>query len=160
DVEASAIVEHAVVMVRNAPWTGIEIESGGEFASLRAATELGVAVAAAQRPATAAGAVVVFEHLDAVACLAQFERRDQSGEAGTQDEHGRPLGIAIEPDRPRISGFCSKTQTRHGAVHCRPAGRGSDERKEIASAHLRFIALAHLCLLERFGRSRASCTNG
>src|SRR5262249_50900232 len=27
DVEASAIVEHAVVMVRNAPWTGIEIES-------------------------------------------------------------------------------------------------------------------------------------
>src|SRR5262249_59449737 len=100
DVETSAIVEHAVVMVRNAPWSGIEIESRGELASLRAAAELGVAVAAAPRPATTAGTVVVFEHLDAVAGLAQLERRDQSGEASTQDEHRRPLAIALHPPRP------------------------------------------------------------
>src|SRR5882757_7444198 len=144
DIELPAIVEHAVVMVGNAPGTRVEIKSRVELTALRRAAEFSVRVAAAQRPATAAGAVVVFEHLDAVARLAQFVRRHHSGEAGPQDENRSSLRIAVEPDRPCIGRLRSQAEARHGTVHRRPAGRRSDERQEITPAHGRIVALGHL----------------
>src|ERR1044071_4494685 len=65
-----AVIKNAVMVIRDAPRSRIEIEPRVELAGLLETAELGVAVAAAQRPGAAAGAVVVFEDLHLVAGLA------------------------------------------------------------------------------------------
>src|SRR6266481_4478973 len=143
---SSATLRHRnsrALVVGNAPGAGIEIKAGVEFAVLRSTAEFGVAVAAPQRPTAPAGAVVVFKHLNAVACPAQLKRRHHPSETGPEDEHRGALGIALEPDRPGIRGLCGKTHARHRAVHHRAAGRRSDERKKVTPAHVRCFALGH-----------------
>ena len=62
--EPAAIVEDGVVMVGDSPRPRIEVEAGIEGAKLGRAAELGIDVAAADRPVPAARTIVVFEDLD------------------------------------------------------------------------------------------------
>src|SRR5438874_6184449 len=102
--EPFAIIQQRAVMIRNAPRTGVEIESGIEFAALLRATQFREAITASQRPAAAAGALFVFEQLYAIAGLVEFIGRDESRKAGAEDEHRRTLRVAIESDRSGIIG--------------------------------------------------------
>src|SRR5580704_11246802 len=80
--ETAAIVQDRVMVIRNAPWPGIEIEAGVELAPLRRAAELRVDVAAPEAPVPPARARVVFEHTHFVAGALELDRRSHSGEPG------------------------------------------------------------------------------
>src|SRR5262245_48422558 len=97
DVETLAVVEQRAVVIGNPPWTGIDVESLFELASLRDAAELRKPVAAAQGPVASARARVEFEHSHAVAGLAQLERRGHAGQSCAEDQDRRTLGVAFKP---------------------------------------------------------------
>src|SRR5271155_852770 len=80
--ETAAIVQDRVMVVRNAPRSGIEIKAGVELAPLRRATELRVDVAASERPVSSARPEVVFEYANLVAGALELDRRSHSGEPG------------------------------------------------------------------------------
>src|ERR1700733_12596921 len=80
--ETAAIVQDRVMMIRNAPRPGIEIEAGVELAPLRRAAELRVDVAAPEAPVPPTRTQVVFEDAHLVACALELDRGRHSGEAG------------------------------------------------------------------------------
>ena len=109
DAETLAVVEHRVVMIGDAPGDWIEIEPLVEPDFLREATHFGVGLAAAQRPAAAAGLLAIFQHLHLVAGPAKLHRRDHARQARPEDQHGRALRIAVQPDRLAIGRLLRKT---------------------------------------------------
>ena len=91
DAKLPAVVKHGMVVVGDAPRTGVEVLALGEAAVLHVAAQLGEGVAAAYRPAASTGALVVFQDRDLVAGIAQFERCDHAGQAGTENQHAAAL---------------------------------------------------------------------
>src|ERR1700690_4568681 len=89
--EAAAIVQNRVMVVRNAPWSGIEIEAGVKLAPLRRAAELRVDVAASERPVSSARTKVEFKNANLVARALELDRRGHSGEPSPQNDHRRAL---------------------------------------------------------------------
>src|SRR5277367_3376180 len=83
DPEAAAIVQNRVMVVRNAPRSGIEIEAGVELALLRRSAEFRVDVAASQRPVSSARTDVVLEDANLVAGALELDRRGHPGEPGS-----------------------------------------------------------------------------
>jgi hypothetical protein len=127
------VIEHAVVVVRDAPRAGVEVQAGVELAVLHGAAELGVGVAAAQRPRAAAGARVVLEHLHAVAGLAQLEGRDEARHARAEHQHRGALRRALQVDRARVRRFGGEAQRGHRLVHRGAAGGLADPAEEVAA---------------------------
>jgi len=133
-LEALRIVEHRVMMVWNAPRPGIEVVAGIEFAALAKAAEFGVLVATTQRPRAAAGALVVFEHLDLVAGAMQFEGRDESGHSGAEHQHRCAARRSGEIDRSAVARFACEAERGHRLIqHC-GAGRLADAPQQFAAA--------------------------
>src|ERR1039457_6087181 len=81
-----AIIQHAAVVIRNSPRPRVDIKTGVEAALLSSAAQFGVAVAAAQSPVAAAGAIVVLEHLHPVAGLAQLVGGHHARDAGPEHQ--------------------------------------------------------------------------
>ena len=133
--EAPAIGQDGAMVVRDPPGAGVEVEPRIEGAVLPGAAELGVGVAAAQRPVATAGPGVEFQHLDRIARVAQFERRRHAGEPRPEDQHRRALGVALELDRPPVAGLGREAEARHGVVQRRAARHPADHREGIATRH-------------------------
>jgi hypothetical protein len=132
---APTIGQQAIVVVRDAPRAGIDVEALVELAFLRVAAEFGDRVAAAYGPVTAASAAIVFEDLHLVAGLAQFESRQHAGQARAKNQHRGALRIALELDRTLVVGFGRQPQAGHGLVH-RGATRGhADQFEKVTPAH-------------------------
>src|SRR6516164_3129362 len=131
------------MVIGNPPGSGIEIQALVETASLLEAAELGKAVAAAQGPAAAACAVVVFEHLHLVADLVQLERRDQAGDPRSEDQDGGAFRVALEPNRPLVGRFGRKPQGGHGLIHRRASGGGADHGEESPAAQRSLVLFGH-----------------
>ena len=135
NLEALAVLQHPEVVVRNAPRTGIQIQSRSELYLLREAAQLGVGVAAIQRPAAAAGAVVVFENLNLIAGVAQLECGRHAGHARAQDQYRGAFRIALQVDAPGVTRLACKSKFRHCLVHDGAAGKRSDQLEERAPIH-------------------------
>jgi hypothetical protein len=73
------------MVIGNPPGSGIKVEVSVETTGLLKTAELGKPIAAAQRPAAPARAVVVFEHLHLVADPVQLECRDEAGNPCPED---------------------------------------------------------------------------
>ena len=131
--EALAVIEHGVMMIGNAPGAGIDVLALVEAALLAKTAQLRVLIAAAQRPAAPARNRIVFEHLHAVAGVAQLERRDQARDTGAQDQHGGALRRALQFYRPAVIRFLGKAKAAHGLIHCRAASNLADECQQITT---------------------------
>jgi hypothetical protein len=136
DAEPLAVSEHRMVVVWDAPRAGIEIKALVEFALLFEAAEFGVFVAAAQRPAAAAGFLAVLQDLNLVARLAEFVGGDHAGKPGAKDKHGSTFRVAVELDRPLVGRLLRKTEGCHGLVHGCTSSKRADHGKEIAAAEV------------------------
>ena len=122
DAQAFAVVEHATMVIRQAPGTRIDVEAGIELALLGLSSQFRVAIAAAQRPVAAARARVVFQHLHLVARIAQLVGGDQSGNSGTQHQNRGALRCGAQADRALEIRFRRQSETVHGLVHHAAAG--------------------------------------
>ena len=111
-----AVIEQAVVVIGNPPRPRIEIQAGIEFALLRRTAQLGVAVAAAQRPVAPTGAAVELQYLHRVAGLAQLQRRHHAGQSGAEDQHRGALGAALELDPSLVARLGGVPEAGHGLV--------------------------------------------
>ena len=109
NAEELDVMHHAVMVIGNSPGARIDVQVLVEFALLREAAELRVPVAAAQRPISAAGSGVVFEHLNLVAGVAQLIGCGQSGHAGAEDQHRGIARGALEINRPLVRRFGGKS---------------------------------------------------
>ena len=98
---------------------------------------------AAQRPRPPAGVGFRFEHLHAIAGALELDRRGQSRKARAQDQDRRALGIAVQLDGPAIVRLGGEAERRHRLVHRGRAGRGSDQREQIAPPHRSSVFLGH-----------------
>jgi hypothetical protein len=116
NAELAAVIEHPVMMVRNTPWPGIEIQALVESTDLFVSAEFGVFIATAQCPVTTACACVVFKHLDRIARLAQLISRDQASQTRAEDKNGA-TPCALQRGRPAIGRFRGKAEVVHGLVH-------------------------------------------
>ena len=143
DVQPPAVIEQRAVVIGNPPRARIDVEPLLEFAGLHRAAELGEAIAAAQRPVTAARAIVELQHPHLIAGLAQFERSGHAGKPGAEDQDGSAFRIAIELDRPLVAGLRGEAEARHGVIHRRRAGDGADQRQQIAPAERGVAAVLH-----------------
>ena len=120
---------------------GIDVEPMLELAGLGGAAELGKAVAAAQRPVAAAGAVVELQHLHLIAGLAQLQRRRHAGQSGAQDKDRCALRIAFEPDRTLVARFRCEAEARHRVIHRRAARHRPDQGEQVAPPQHCFLIL-------------------
>lgn len=155
--ELLAVTQHRLVVVRNAPRPWVEIQALVEPAMLRGTAQLGIAVAAAQRPVPSVGAVVVFKQLHAVAGLAQLEGGAHAGQPGTENQDRRPLGVAIQLQRAFEIGFGRHAQAAHRLIHHRAAGGHTDARQQLPPRHRsRVIALHQRTSPACRGRTRAA----
>ena len=98
-------MHHAVMVIRNSPGARIDVQILVEFALLREAAEFRVPVAAAQRPISAAGSGVVFEHLNLVAGVAQLIGRGQPSHAGAEDQHRGIARRSLQINRALVRRF-------------------------------------------------------
>ena len=133
-LEALGIVEHRMVVIRNAPRSGIEVVVLVELAALVKAAEFGVLVAAAQRPRAATSALVVFEHRDLVAGAPEFVRRYEPGHSGAEHKHRCAARRAGKVDRPGVTRFARKTESGHRLKQDPRAGRLADTAQQFAPA--------------------------
>src|SRR5580704_1964998 len=108
--EAFAVIEEPAVVIGDAPGPCIEIETAVEFAALRKTAELGISVAATQRPTASTNAVLVFQHLHAVTGLAKFECGHEARKPRTQHEDGCAFRIAVELDGAFVIGLDREAQ--------------------------------------------------
>ena len=143
DAEPATIIQDRVMVMGNAPRPGVEIEAGVEFAALGLAAELGIDVAAPQRPVPAAGARVVFEDLDLVAGPLKLDRRGHSGQARPQHDDRGPFRIAFELDPPAVRRRRRQPKLGHRLIHRRPAGGRSDQREQAAPGQRSGRLIAH-----------------
>jgi hypothetical protein len=90
--EAVAVVDHRAVVVRDAPGTDVDVLPLGELAGLGVAAHLLDRVALLQRPAAAAGAVLVFEDPHLVARAPHLVGGDHAGEAAPRISTFAPSG--------------------------------------------------------------------
>ena len=141
-LEPFGVVEHRVVMIGNAPRSGVDIQTRVELATLLEAAEFGVLIAAAQRPRAPARAMVVLEHLDLVAGAAQFIRCDESGDAGTEDQDRGIARCAVEFDRSAKIRFGRVTERGHALIHGGSAGKRADALEQIATTERSTTRLA------------------
>src|ERR1700743_903561 len=132
DIEALAIIEQRPMVIGNPPWAGIEIKTLLELAGLRRAAGFRNTVAAPQGPGTPTRPAVELQYLDLVAGLAQFERRGHSRKSRTEDQDRCAPGIAVELDRPLVSGLSREAEAGHGVIHRSTAGDRADQRQQIA----------------------------
>ena len=141
--KAPAVVQHRGVMVGNAPRTRIQIEILVEFTGLRRTAEFGIGIAAANAPIAASRAIVVFQYLNLVAGVAQFECGRHAGEPRAQNQHGSALGVTLKLNGAGILGFGSKSHAGHGVVHDRGTGGGADHGKEGATIDRTLVVASH-----------------
>ncbi len=131
DPEAAAVIEHRVMMIRNAPRTRVDVQIPVEPALLAESAEFRVFIAAAQRPAAPSRLRVEFQDLHAIPGLAQLHGRDHPRDAGAEDQHRRALRRALQIDRPAVARFLGEPQAAHGLVHRRAAGDPAHERQQV-----------------------------
>jgi hypothetical protein len=88
-----------MMIIRDPPgaWIDIVVAFEGDF--LARAAELGVGVAAAQRPATAAGFLAILQNFDIIACGSKLQCCDHARETRAEDQDFRAFRISIELDR-------------------------------------------------------------
>src|SRR4030095_9317351 len=102
DAEPLAVIEDRLVVIGNAPGSGVEILPLVKRARLTCAIDLGDAVAAPDRPAAAAGACFAFQQLPPIAGTSELDRCDQTREPRAEHQNRGALGITVELDRPGI----------------------------------------------------------
>ena len=119
------------MVIRQAPGTGIDVETRIEAALLGEAAQLGIAVAAAQRPVATAGAGVVLQHLNLVAGVAQLVGGHEARNTRAEHEHRSALRRGAQLDRPVEIGFGREAETVHRLVHRRAARAQSDHREQL-----------------------------
>lgn len=117
DAEFLAIAKHCMVVIGNAPGTGVDVKPRVEAAFLRCAAEFGIHVVAANRPAAATGFGVVFKNLDRITRCAQFIRRSHTRKTRAENQHPGPPGRVAQLGRAFVIGLCRKAQCRHRLVH-------------------------------------------
>src|ERR1700722_4851808 len=135
--ETAAIVQDRVMVIRNAPWPGIEIEAGVELAPLRRAAELRIDVAASERPVSSARPEVVLEYANLVAGALELDRRSHSGEPGAKNDDRGAFGIAVELDRTAVWRFLCMPKASHRLVGGRSANARADDLKQSSPAQSR-----------------------
>ena len=118
-----AVAQHAAVMIGQTPRSRIDVEPRVESAFLGESPELGVAVAAPQRPIAAARAGVIFEHLHLVAGFAQLVGRHETGDTRAEHEHRGSGRCAAQLDRPLVAGVRGEAEAGHRLIH-----RGASRR--------------------------------
>jgi hypothetical protein len=133
-LQEPAVVQQGGVMVGNPPGSGVQIEALVELHVLGETAQLGVAIAAVERPVPASGTVVVFEHLDPVAGLAQLIGDAEAGEAGARHQDRRPLRIAGQFQGSVEAGLAGVGEGAHRLVHDGAAGRLADHGDQAAPA--------------------------
>src|SRR5262249_46168564 len=92
-------------------------------------------ITAAQRPRASACSALIFKHLNLIAGLTQLQSCNHSGKARSENEHRGAVGVSFKFDRTNIIGFGGETETSHGLVHRRAAGRGPNETKQVSASH-------------------------
>jgi hypothetical protein len=102
------------------PWSNSQLHDAAEF---------GVGVAAPQRPVPAAGAVLVLQDLHLVAGLAELDRGDHAGEAGTEDQHLGAARVALQARDAAMRRFLRMAEAGHRLVHHGTARDGADHRQ-------------------------------
>ena len=78
DTQALAVIQHAMVVVRNPPGAGINVIVSVESDLLGGAAHFCIGVAPPQRPAAAAGLFAVFQNLDVIPSGPEFQCRDHA----------------------------------------------------------------------------------
>ncbi len=126
-------------MVRQAPGARIEIDARVELHVLGGPVDLGHGVAAVDRPVPAARAVLVLQHLDLVAGVAQLHGRHHPRPARTEDLHRSPRRRLAQLHRPlegvrRLLGVAERV---HGHVHGAGAAHDPDHAEQLAPAGAR-----------------------
>jgi len=133
DAELLAIVQQGAVMVRDPPWTRIEIISRREAAILRRPVDFDDLVATANRIVPSAGAVLIFEDLDLVSCLGQFIGRDHPGKACAEHQYRRALTSTSERRWSSEAGIGGVRERRHRLVHRSGAADFANHRQQRAA---------------------------
>ena len=138
------VMQDALVVIGQAPGAGIDVLAGIELDMLGGAAQFGIGVAAIERPVTAAGAAVIFQHRHFIAGVAQLHRRDHAGNAGAQHQHrcagrrGRQLDRALE------GGSVSQGQFVHGVIQGRRPGSDADHGQKGAPAGRQLVLVCHV----------------
>src|SRR5215469_16297101 len=136
-------MQDALVVIRKPPWSRIEILAGRELDMLGGAAQLGIDVPAMERPVPPARPVVVFQHLDLVAGVAQFQCRYHAGYARAEDQdRGAGTGIA-EFGWAGIARLLRETQPRHGVVHGGRTRHSANHSQQGTAADRLGFCLAH-----------------
>ncbi len=128
------VMHHAVMMVRNAPWAGIDVQILVEFALLGGTAEFGVVVAAAQAPIAAAGAAVVLQHLHFIAGISQLVSGAHTGHAGAQNQDRGARRRTLQIHGTFVRGRIRKSQCTHGLVHGGTARTHADQAQQVTAA--------------------------
>ena len=139
--QATTQFQHAAVVVRNAPWTRVQIQVLVELAVLPLATELGIAVTAAHAPVAAAGAIVELENLHLVASLLQLVGGRHARNAGAENQHGCAGRRALQVRRARVGRLSSVSQRAHRLIHRTGAGGDANHPQQVATARRNSVGL-------------------
>src|SRR3984957_10289338 len=105
------------MMIGQAPRSGIDVEPRIEAAFLSEPAELGISVAAPQRPVAAARARVVLENLNPVARLAQLVSRDHPRNARAEHQNRGSRRRTAQLNRALVTGVGGKAQAGHRLIH-------------------------------------------
>ena len=119
-----------MVVVGHTPGPWVQIIPLGKANGLGRAIQLGKSVTATQCPSTATSAILVFQHCDLVARIAQLNGGKHACQACAQHHYGcARLGLA-ELDGAGIRRFSGMAQSPHGGVHgcatCHMANHGEE----------------------------------
>ncbi len=92
NTQALGVVHHAVMVVGDAPRTGVDVQVLIKIALLGEAAEFGVPIAATQAPISPPGPSVVFEDLNLVTGIAQLVSGGHPGHTRAENQHTGALG--------------------------------------------------------------------
>src|SRR5436305_9281325 len=92
DLQCAAIVNGCMVL-GDAGWSDVHIETGIKLTCLCCAIERGLASASSCGPVPAAGSLASLQDLTVIARLFKLVHRGESGDARAQNEH-RSVGLA------------------------------------------------------------------
>ena len=135
DTELMAVIEHCMVMVRDTPRSGIEVQALIKLALLGRTAQLGKAVTTAQRPATPARLGVELQHLDLIPGFTQFVSGSHARKPCPENQSTGALGRAAQGKIALVGGFCGKAQGAHCLIHRSGTRCHTDPVQHLAAAH-------------------------
>ena len=131
------------MVIGQPPGAGIEILARSELHMLGDAAQLGIGVAAIQRPVPAAGTVVIFQDLHLIAGVAQLMAATMPAMPAPRIRTEAPFAAPDNLIGP-VKSDCARIAHRdHRVVHHGAATRGADEVQERTAADGRLIVVRH-----------------